>query len=197
MPGLRRSPGGGHGNPFQYSCLENPMHRGAWWTTVHRLQSQTQLKWHSTHARKGSWSSETMTTPWWESCDHERDPQQDKLQRRFPTGCDQLSLEEQGGLSLGKKPGKNILGGEKHAWKGLGEKVFDASHTFHYDWTGEAWGGAQAASPGKVPGALGLVHFRSHRCLGTYICSLTRAPRIFSRGPAWLEGLLNKIDWIH
>ena len=33
--GLGRSPGGGHGNPFQYSCLENPMDRGAWWATVH------------------------------------------------------------------------------------------------------------------------------------------------------------------
>ena len=30
IPGLGRSPGGGHGNPFQYSCLENPMDRGAW-----------------------------------------------------------------------------------------------------------------------------------------------------------------------
>ena len=28
-------PGGGHGNPLQYSCLENPMDRGAWWATVH------------------------------------------------------------------------------------------------------------------------------------------------------------------
>jgi len=34
-PGLRRSPGGGHGNPLQYSCLENPTDRGAWRTTVH------------------------------------------------------------------------------------------------------------------------------------------------------------------
>ena len=32
---LGRSPGGGHGNPLQYSCLENPMDRGAWWATVH------------------------------------------------------------------------------------------------------------------------------------------------------------------
>ena len=32
--GLRRSPGGGHGSPLQYSCLENPVDRGAWWTTV-------------------------------------------------------------------------------------------------------------------------------------------------------------------
>ena len=36
-PGLGRSPGGGHGNPFQYSCLENPTDRGAWQATVHRL----------------------------------------------------------------------------------------------------------------------------------------------------------------
>jgi len=40
-----RSPGGGHGNPFQYSCLENYMDRGAWWATVHgATKSQTQLK---------------------------------------------------------------------------------------------------------------------------------------------------------
>ena len=31
--GLRRSPEGGHGNPLQYSCLENPMDRGDWWAT--------------------------------------------------------------------------------------------------------------------------------------------------------------------
>ena len=35
IPGLGRSPGGGHGNPLQYSCLRNPMDRGAWWATVH------------------------------------------------------------------------------------------------------------------------------------------------------------------
>ena len=36
VPGLGRSPGGGHGNPLQYSCLEYPMDRGAWWAAVHR-----------------------------------------------------------------------------------------------------------------------------------------------------------------
>ena len=42
IPGLRRSPGEGHGNPPQYSCLENPMDRGAWRATVHRVaKSQT------------------------------------------------------------------------------------------------------------------------------------------------------------
>ena len=35
IPGLGRSPGEGSGNPLQYSCLENPMDRGAWWATVH------------------------------------------------------------------------------------------------------------------------------------------------------------------
>ena len=51
IPGLRRSPGAGNGNPLQYSCLENPMDRGAWWTILHRVtKSQTQLKRFSTHA---------------------------------------------------------------------------------------------------------------------------------------------------
>ena len=35
IAGLGRAPGGGNGNPFQYSCLKNPMDRGVWWTTVH------------------------------------------------------------------------------------------------------------------------------------------------------------------
>ena len=38
IPGLRRSPGEGSGNPLQYSCLENPMDGGALWATVHGLQ---------------------------------------------------------------------------------------------------------------------------------------------------------------
>ena len=47
IPGLGRSPGVGNGNPFQYSCLENPMDRGAWQATVHRVaKSQTQLSIH-------------------------------------------------------------------------------------------------------------------------------------------------------
>ena len=52
MPGLGRSPGGGHGNPLQYSCLENPMDRGAWQAAVHRVaQSWTRQKLLSTHAQ--------------------------------------------------------------------------------------------------------------------------------------------------
>ena len=37
VPGSGRSPGGGHGNPLQYFCLENPMDRGAWQATLHRV----------------------------------------------------------------------------------------------------------------------------------------------------------------
>ena len=37
IPGLGRSPGGGHGNPLQYSCLQNPMDRGAWWAMVFKV----------------------------------------------------------------------------------------------------------------------------------------------------------------
>ena len=74
-----RSPGGGHGNPFQYSCLENPMDRGAWRATVHRVaKSWTWLKKHHdlahTHAcrvsqkprkiSKRSWSLGRKATEW-------------------------------------------------------------------------------------------------------------------------------------
>ena len=38
IPGLGRSPGGGNSNPLQYSCLENPKHRGAWWPTVRKVE---------------------------------------------------------------------------------------------------------------------------------------------------------------
>ena len=49
IPGLGRSLGGGHSNPLQCSCLENPMDRGAWWATVHRVsQSRTRQKQLST-----------------------------------------------------------------------------------------------------------------------------------------------------
>ena len=45
IPGLGRCPVEGHGNPLQYSSLENPMDRGAWWATVHRVaKSRTRLK---------------------------------------------------------------------------------------------------------------------------------------------------------
>ena len=50
IPGSGRSPGGGHGNPLQYSCLENPMDGGAWRATVMGLQESDTTEWLSTHA---------------------------------------------------------------------------------------------------------------------------------------------------
>ena len=47
IPGLGRFPGGGHGNPLQYSCLENPKDRGPQWATVHGVtKSQMQPRMH-------------------------------------------------------------------------------------------------------------------------------------------------------
>ena len=55
IPGWGRFSGGGHGNPLQYSCLENPMGRGSWQATVHGVtKSRTWLKWLSIHA--GYWA---------------------------------------------------------------------------------------------------------------------------------------------
>ena len=52
VPGLGRSPGGGHGKTFQYSCLENPMDRGVWWATIHKI----------TNSRTHAHSMELMTS---------------------------------------------------------------------------------------------------------------------------------------
>ena len=50
-PGSERSHGRGHTNPPQFSCWENPMDRGSWWATVHKVtKSQTRLKQLSMHA---------------------------------------------------------------------------------------------------------------------------------------------------
>ena len=43
VPGSRRSPGGGSGNPLQYSCLENPIDRGTWWATAYGVANQLAL----------------------------------------------------------------------------------------------------------------------------------------------------------
>ena len=52
IPGLGRSPGGGNGNPLQYSCLKIPMDKGAWWAIVHGVaKSQTRLRTEQAHMR--------------------------------------------------------------------------------------------------------------------------------------------------
>ena len=65
IPGSGRSPGEGNGNPLQYSCLENPMDREAWWATVHAVaKSQKWLKWltFSFSFRKGHIIHEAQRT---------------------------------------------------------------------------------------------------------------------------------------
>ena len=69
MPGLGRTPGWGHDNPSQYFCLENPMDRGPWQAIVHRItQSQTRLKWLSTHALAclSNFNQFTRKLRWWQ-----------------------------------------------------------------------------------------------------------------------------------
>ena len=60
IPGWGRCPGGGHGNPLQYPCLENPTDRGAWRAAVHRVtKSRTRLK-----QLIGTWSITHMIETW-------------------------------------------------------------------------------------------------------------------------------------
>ena len=71
-PGLGKSPGKGHGNPLQYSCLKNPMARGAWWATVHgepeepgglqSMGSQRSLAGYSPWGARGTWQA--TYSPW-------------------------------------------------------------------------------------------------------------------------------------
>ena len=67
IPELGRSPGGEYSIPLQYSCLENPMDKGAWCTTVHRVaKSQTRMKQPIMLAKlylSTNWSSEESTYP--------------------------------------------------------------------------------------------------------------------------------------
>ena len=56
-PGSGRSPGGGHGSPFHYSCLEHPMDRRAWWATLHRVaeSDMTEVTQHACMHSRFEW----------------------------------------------------------------------------------------------------------------------------------------------
>ena len=68
-PVSRRTPGGGHGNPLQYSCLENPMDRGAWQAIGHRVTKSwiwlKQLSMHATQAQGRNVMFWKVTNPEW------------------------------------------------------------------------------------------------------------------------------------
>ena len=65
IPGSERSPGGGHGNPLQYSCLENTMDRGAWWATVYGIAElgTAEVTWHACTYSVCVWSTECSGRP--------------------------------------------------------------------------------------------------------------------------------------
>ena len=74
-PGLDRSPGEGNGNPLQYSCLGNPMDRGAWWAVVHGVAKRRTwlsdwgcIKWINNMVCLVAKSCPTLTTPWTVAC---------------------------------------------------------------------------------------------------------------------------------
>ena len=79
IPGLWRFPGGGHGNPRQYSYLENPMDRGTLWAKVHRVtKSWTRLKRFRTRLKR--FSTRTLNryqTPWGNMTYNSESPQMD------------------------------------------------------------------------------------------------------------------------
>ena len=60
IPGSGRSPGGGNGNPVQYSCLENAVDRGAWWASVHGVAESDTTESVHTHFRSGTAGSNLL-----------------------------------------------------------------------------------------------------------------------------------------
>ena len=63
IPGLGRSPRGGNGNPLQYSCLENPMDRGAWWATAHGVEDSDTTEQLTHTSSKGKQPCLKQSTP--------------------------------------------------------------------------------------------------------------------------------------
>ena len=63
IPGSGRSPGGGHGNPLQYSCLENPMDRGAWWAAVHGVTESEHACTQDLTNRHSGWGTGSSSLP--------------------------------------------------------------------------------------------------------------------------------------
>ena len=63
IPGSRRSPGEGNGNTLQYSCLENPVDRGAWWATVHGFITESDTSWQLNNNNNIAWCVNRFLPP--------------------------------------------------------------------------------------------------------------------------------------
>ena len=86
-PWVRKIPGGGHGNPLQYSCLENPMDRGGQWATVHTVaKSWKPLKWLSIHARS------ILHTQFWTFINKTEDFAGSPVVKTLPSNAGRLGL---------------------------------------------------------------------------------------------------------
>ena len=87
IPGSGRSPGEGNGNPLHYSCLENPVDRRAWWTTVHGVAKiQTRLSnWHFPNTCNW-WYSQRMQWLWIANIDHSHPIFVSFLRKRYIQG---------------------------------------------------------------------------------------------------------------
>ena len=98
IPGSERSPRGGHGNPLQDSCLENPMDRGEWQATVHRVaKNQTQLKCLSTQQH-----SKTTEMLQQKGKTNKIRPWKKRTKHQIPQGCWLLDLIKVGKVGMEK-----------------------------------------------------------------------------------------------
>ena len=84
IPALGRPPGGGHGNPFNYSWLENSMDRGAWWAIVHKVaKSQTKLKPLSMHTCDKLTAKRILNMESWKSFLYNQEQDKDAHSHHF------------------------------------------------------------------------------------------------------------------
>ena len=118
IPGLGRSPGREHSNPHQYSFLENPMDRGAWWATVHRIaRNRTQLKQLSTaHTRpyglrvsRDEFKSENQSLHW-------KRRNGEESARNMYSNSKRITLDDEKGCRDGESSTKTALEEPQTPW---------------------------------------------------------------------------------
>ena len=154
IPGLGRSLGGGHGNPLQFSCLENPMDRGAWEAIVHRVAyNLSWLKWLSMHTCKYLFTGFAAAAKLLQSC---------------PTLCDPIDGSPSGSPVPGILQARTlewVAISFSNAWKWkVKVKLLSCVRLFETPWTAayqaplsmgfsrqEYWSGVPLPSPPRTP----------------------------------------------